>query len=652
MLIKKIIDKLNGRIKANNKNKLHLMETFFDSEYYSTYNPDLKSLKTTSLKHYLKHGWKLGFNPHPLFDGNWYQKQYSIKINPLLHFIKHGDTGRFNPHSLFDCKYYLTSNPDVKNAGINPLYHYISYGSDELRNPHPFFDSNFYLQSVQDEIKSKLNLLTHFILQGSIQNINPNPFFDMSWYKKKYRLIQDNPLIHYITIGEKKGFAASRQFNASWYLNNNPDLVTAGVSPLEHYLKHGIKESRLGSNLSSSVKDLKEKLSYKHFADDYVFLPVTSFENYALKTKLSKPFFFDIKSQIRPIGIKKINYPKKNYVAQIKNALIIGGTRYIITEDNYILHDEEYHFRNAKDAWTKYSKTKRFKNSMMQIGFHISQPHWVEKGINLMHEYNSNYFHFIVETIPRMLMIEEVGIAKDIPYIFENNLHPNIKKLIDLINLNRRPIIFVSPNRLLHINEVIMPSDLSCIVDSYFNGPEKLQTSIDVRRVKQAVKIISSSADPKEKNSVNKIYIKRSGSNRKLINQDEIEHELIRHGFQVYDTSSMTIQQQIATFENADLIVTPTGAHVTNIIWSKSKTIVFVLASNHPSHQQYIWEILGKVSESKVSIIYGELMEADDHKYKLHDDFSVPVSSIKSIYKQKLLKEIQIKHQKLLTNIK
>ena len=52
-----------------------------------------------------------------------------------------------------------------------------------------------------------------------------------------------------------------------------------------------------------------------------------------------------------------------------------------------------------------------------------------------MHEYNANYFHFIVETIPRILMIEESNIPLDIPFIFEADLHPNIITLINILNI-------------------------------------------------------------------------------------------------------------------------------------------------------------------------------------------------------------------------
>jgi capsular polysaccharide biosynthesis protein len=127
------------------------------------------------------------------------------------------------------------------------------------------------------------------------------------------------------------------------------------------------------------------------------------------------------------------------------------------------------------------------------------------------------------------------------------------------------------------------------------------------------------------------LYVKRSGSYRKLINQDEIEKILCQKGFQIIDTSTMSIHQQILTFANADLIVTPTGAHVTNIIWAKPNTKLIVLASNHPSHQLYLWEILGKVSGSKVSIIYGNLIDGHDHKYRVHDDFYMPKEIIKDL---------------------
>src|SRR5439155_23384654 len=72
---------------------------------------------------------------------------------------------------LFDAEYYLATYPDVAECNVDPLVHFLEEGAGEGRNPHADFDSAFYLEQCR--------------LKGE----QPN-----------------NPLLHYIRIGEARGF--------------------------------------------------------------------------------------------------------------------------------------------------------------------------------------------------------------------------------------------------------------------------------------------------------------------------------------------------------------------------------------------------------------------------------------------------------------
>jgi glycosyltransferase involved in cell wall biosynthesis len=67
---------------------------------------------------------------------------------------------------LFDPDYYLSKNPDVKNAGIDPLEHFLNFGGVEGRNPSPKFDSSWYLEKYPDVKAAGINPLLHFLLYG------------------------------------------------------------------------------------------------------------------------------------------------------------------------------------------------------------------------------------------------------------------------------------------------------------------------------------------------------------------------------------------------------------------------------------------------------------------------------------------------------
>jgi glycosyltransferase involved in cell wall biosynthesis len=53
-----------------------------------------------------------------------------------------------------------------------------------------------------------------------------------------------DPLLHYVALGAKEGRNPSRVFNTRWYLAAHPDLVAWPRNPLIHYIRHGAAEGR------------------------------------------------------------------------------------------------------------------------------------------------------------------------------------------------------------------------------------------------------------------------------------------------------------------------------------------------------------------------------------------------------------------------
>lgn len=65
------------------------------------------------------------------FDAKWYAKRYGIESNESAeHYLKYGYRHGFDPSVYFSTREYIANNPDVK---MNPLLHYELYGKYEHR---------------------------------------------------------------------------------------------------------------------------------------------------------------------------------------------------------------------------------------------------------------------------------------------------------------------------------------------------------------------------------------------------------------------------------------------------------------------------------------------------------------------------------------
>ena len=578
-----------------------------------------------------------------IFDSNWYREQSFDEtmgdVNPFMHFLEHGVSGDYNPSPLFDAHYYLLVNQDVKLAAINPLFHYLSSGAFEFRNPSPLFDAAWYIKHNPDVKRTGANPLSHFILYGANKDRNPNPYFDTAWYRKEYLKDADphiNPLIHYLLVGEKLGYHPSIRFDPEWYLLDNPDVADMGVSPLQHFLQFGLAEGRTGTQAPNQylhVEQLKQAMGSLPASTDAVYgsinLKVSSVAAYISSSDDQSNMWALTHSRSNAIGIQEnIGFPGHPYVAKLHDMIVLAGTRFVLANNDTILHDEEFAFQKAKDAAVKYNNAWRGRDGMLKLKFTMQQASWVDVGINLMHEYSCNYFHFITETIPRILLVEELDIPLDIPYLFEDGLHANMRQLITLLNPKKRPVIYLQNGRIYAIASMYLPSDMSSVIDAYKGGPELRETVLETHYIREGINRCLTAFPIIGARQSRKIYVSRSSGYRKLLNEADLEARLAGLGFEILKTEGLNIETQVRIFHDASIVIGPTGANLTNIVWCDPGTKVVVLASDHPSHQLYFWELLGKVSSCDVNIIQGPRAYKRDDMYSVHDDYYIDVEAV------------------------
>ncbi len=102
----------------------------------------------------------LGANLGGLFDPAWYRMRYpdvqSVGTDPLHHFLTWGAAEGRDPNRWFDGAWYQEHYPDVAASGLLPLVHYLQCGAPELRNPHPRFDAAWYADQHPEGLKNPL----------------------------------------------------------------------------------------------------------------------------------------------------------------------------------------------------------------------------------------------------------------------------------------------------------------------------------------------------------------------------------------------------------------------------------------------------------------------------------------------------------------
>lgn len=63
--------------------------------------------------------------------------RFDNPLEGLIHYLKVGWRNGYDPSRDFNTKYYFSANPDIKHALVNPLHHYLNSGRSEHRRALP-----------------------------------------------------------------------------------------------------------------------------------------------------------------------------------------------------------------------------------------------------------------------------------------------------------------------------------------------------------------------------------------------------------------------------------------------------------------------------------------------------------------------------------
>ena len=152
------------------------------------------------------------------------------------------DLSLLQQSGLFDGAWFLARNPDLQDGSHRALIHWHRYGWQENRWPNPCFDPAYY--RFRNPACTGDPLL-HYILVGETAGARPVLYFDPAWYRVHYGVSTGELcLSHYLRYRHSGQVSPLPEFDAAFYMRENPDVADAGMDPIEHYLVRGFSEGR------------------------------------------------------------------------------------------------------------------------------------------------------------------------------------------------------------------------------------------------------------------------------------------------------------------------------------------------------------------------------------------------------------------------
>ncbi|CAI4169458.1 hypothetical protein ALT1644_50016 [Alteromonas macleodii] len=193
------------------------------------------------------------------FQASWYSSTYfnsSLDEEECLaHFLKDGYRNGFDPTPAFSCARYCAKYPDILDSNVNPYVHYLENGRFEGRE----------LENSKDYDSSDLeSLLNSLELSEKLSNLNlvlkENEWFNEEWFADRYQLthLSSNHLRKfYLIFGETLNIDPHPLFSTELNRKSFAKLLNGLVHPIELLIYGKIEQSQLQISKIASPDDIE-----------------------------------------------------------------------------------------------------------------------------------------------------------------------------------------------------------------------------------------------------------------------------------------------------------------------------------------------------------------------------------------------------------
>jgi len=201
-----------------------------------------------------------------------------------------------------------------------------------------------------------------------------------------------------------------------------------------------------------------------------------------------------------------------------------------------------------------------------------SKPEQIEKGLLISGCNELNYYHWMLEILSQLQFVEELPHEYiDYPILIpaaSQNI-PSIKALIESIGINRS-FIYLNSLTAYKVKDLLLiqaPNNLipNLKGDAWNRAENSFARHESISFLRD--KAFALSRHVAREGLPKRVFLARKGFLRQY-NQAEIAELLESHGFVSVYMEEQNLSQQVAIMENAELIVGPTGAAWTNILFA------------------------------------------------------------------------------------
>ncbi|MFD1415593.1 glycosyltransferase family 61 protein [Oceanobacillus jeddahense] len=178
---------------------------------------------------------------------------------------------------------------------------------------------------------------------------------------------------------------------------------------------------------------------------------------------------------------------------------------------------------------------------------------------------HTNYWHWLHDTLGRYHLLQLSGFEID-KYVLPPLTSPFQRETIKMLGIPEGKVLQLMPGMHVQAEQLILPS-------VPFNAGTCVKWTIEFLR-----SVFLKRERNKSTNHDKRIYISREDASwRKVANEGKLMELLTKKGFKKVVLSKLTVEEQIDIFSSAEVIISPNGAGLANLMFCQPGTKIIQL---------------------------------------------------------------------------
>ncbi len=306
-------------------------------------------------------------------------------------------------------------------------------------------------------------------------------------------------------------------------------------------------------------------------------------------------------------------YPD-TFVIGIPEGRVAGGKGAVITHDFKLLGD-------VSTDWSASAKDARLHPLLLQSKLPKSRR---LPGISavLVTSESSGFFHWMTDALPRLEILRRAGaiLWHSIDHFLIGEGCHAIRESLRLLGVEESKLVVTRRDSHVVCDSLVVPS--------FHGAPGNIPPwAVEFLRGQ----FLASSPLPE---SNRRIYVSRSkASGRKIANEEEILPILASRGFVRSELEDMSLKAQVELFSEAEAVVAPHGAGLTNLIWCAPHTKVLEIFS--PLYVNLCYWAIASITQADYYYLLGNaegaVNDVNDARFFLEDILVDPIALQKTL---------------------